>query len=213
MVTVPAYFDDTRKKAVHLAAAMAGGSIKRLLPEPTAAALAYQMHAKGAERILVFDLGGGTFDLSLLRVSADLYEVEALDGDSQLGGDDIDSAVASWWLENNAVKKEDLAFETWFELLGLAKKAKEAVSREAALATGPPKTGCQREFALPSSGCVLKLVLTSLDLARLVTPIVDSCLARCRSIVAQAGLFASQNRRPHSSWRQHQVAFLEARIN
>ncbi len=91
VITVPAYFNDAQRKATQEAGIIAGFDVKRVIPEPTAAALAYGMDKKNDGKIAVFDLGGGTFDISILDVGEGVYESLAIDGDSQLGGDDIDN--------------------------------------------------------------------------------------------------------------------------
>jgi len=96
IITVPAYFDDSQRQATKNAGEIAGFAVKRILNEPTAAALAYGFNKKKDEQILVYDFGGGTFDVSVLEVSADTIEVRAVDGDTHLGGDDFDQKIISW---------------------------------------------------------------------------------------------------------------------
>src|SRR5690606_23162669 len=96
VITVPAYFDDAQRPATKDAARIAGLNVLRLLNEPTAAAVAYGLD-KGAEGVVaIYDLGGGTFDISILRLSRGVFEVLATGGDSALGGDDFDHAIAGW---------------------------------------------------------------------------------------------------------------------
>ncbi len=99
IVTVPAYFDDSQRKATKVAGEIAGLEVKRVLNEPTAAALAYGLNKKKDERIIVYDFGGGTFDISILEVSADTIEVKATGGDTHLGGEDFDQKVMDWLIE------------------------------------------------------------------------------------------------------------------
>jgi molecular chaperone DnaK len=96
VITVPAYFNDAQRQATKDAGAIAGLEVKRIINEPTAAALAYGFNKKKDEKIVVFDFGGGTFDISVLEVSNDVIEVKATDGDSHLGGRDIDQRIVSW---------------------------------------------------------------------------------------------------------------------
>ena len=98
VITVPAYFDDAQRQATKDAAALAGFKVLRLINEPTAAALAYGLDNGGEGLYLIYDLGGGTFDVSLLRLSRGVFEVVATGGDSALGGDDFDRALAAWAL-------------------------------------------------------------------------------------------------------------------
>ncbi len=99
IITVPAYFDDSQRKATKVAGEIAGLDVKRVLNEPTAAALAYGLNKKKDERIVVYDFGGGTFDISILEVSADTIEVKATGGDTHLGGEDFDQKVMEWIIE------------------------------------------------------------------------------------------------------------------
>jgi len=113
VITVPAYFDDAQRKATQAAGEIAGLKVRRILNEPTAAALAYGFNKKKDEKIVVYDFGGGTFDLSVLEVTGDTIEVKAVDGDTHLGGDDIDQRVIKWMVEE--FKKEqgiDLSKDT-----------------------------------------------------------------------------------------------------
>jgi molecular chaperone DnaK len=96
VITVPAYFNDSQRQATKDAGRIAGLEVKRIINEPTAAALAYGLDKEEDETILVFDLGGGTFDVSILEVSAGLVEVQATNGDTHLGGDDWDKAITDW---------------------------------------------------------------------------------------------------------------------
>ena len=113
VITVPAYFDDAQRKATQAAGEIAGLKVRRILNEPTAAAHAYGFNKKKDEKIVVYDFGGGTFDLSVLEVTGDTIEVKAVDGDTHLGGDDIDQRVIKWMVEE--FKKEqgiDLSKDT-----------------------------------------------------------------------------------------------------
>src|SRR6201992_2080344 len=96
VITVPAYFNDAQRQATRDARQIAGREVLRIINEPTAAALAYGMDKKGQETILVFDLGGGTFDVSLLEVGDGVVEVRASSGDGHLGGDDFDKRIVDW---------------------------------------------------------------------------------------------------------------------
>jgi len=104
VITVPAYFDDSQRKATKEAGEIAGLTVKRIINEPTAAALAYGFDKKKNEKIAVYDLGGGTFDISILEVSDDTVEVKATNGDTHLGGDDFDQRIINWIIDE--FKKE-----------------------------------------------------------------------------------------------------------
>ena len=99
VITVPAYFDDSQRKATKEAGEIAGFNVRRIINEPTAAALAYGFNKKKDEKIAVYDLGGGTFDISILEVSSDTVEVRATNGDTHLGGDDFDQRIIHWILD------------------------------------------------------------------------------------------------------------------
>ncbi len=96
VITVPAYFNDSQRNATKAAGEIAGLDVKRIVNEPTAAALAYGLDKKGEEKIAVYDLGGGTFDISVLEIDEGFFEVLATDGDTQLGGDDWDTTIIKW---------------------------------------------------------------------------------------------------------------------
>lgn len=105
VITVPAYFDDSQRKATKDAGVIAGFDVKRIINEPTAAALAYGLDKKKDEQIVVYDFGGGTFDVSVLEVAADTVEVKSTGGDTHLGGDDFDKKIIDWIVEE--FKKEE----------------------------------------------------------------------------------------------------------
>jgi molecular chaperone DnaK len=96
VITVPAYFDDAQRQATVNAGKIAGLDVKRIINEPTAAALAYGFNSKKDQKIAVYDFGGGTFDISVLEVGADLVEVKSTDGDAHMGGEDIDRKIVAW---------------------------------------------------------------------------------------------------------------------
>ena len=117
IITVPAYFDDSQRKATKLAGEIAGFEVKRIINEPTAAALAYGLTKKKDEQVLVYDFGGGTFDISILDISADTVEVKGTGGDTHLGGDDVDQRIINWLVDeykkDNGIdlSKDDLALQ------------------------------------------------------------------------------------------------------
>ena len=96
VITVPAYFDDSQRKATKDAGEIAGLKVRRIINEPTAAALAYGFNKKKDEKVAVYDLGGGTFDVSILEVAEDTVEVKSTNGDTYLGGDDFDEKIINW---------------------------------------------------------------------------------------------------------------------
>ena len=96
VITVPAYFNDAQRNATKAAGEIAGLKVRRIINEPTAAALAYGLDKKSNENIAVYDLGGGTFDISVLEIGDGVFEVKASDGDTHLGGDGWDNAIINW---------------------------------------------------------------------------------------------------------------------
>jgi len=131
VITVPAYFNDAQRKATKDAGAIAGLDVKRIINEPTAAALAYGFNKKKNEKIVVYDFGGGTFDVSVLEIGDDVIEVKSTDGDSHMGGGDIDRKIIRWIAEEYKkesgidVTKDELALQ---RLKEAAEKAKHELS-------------------------------------------------------------------------------------
>ena len=126
VITVPAYFDDAQRQSTKDAAKLAGLNVLRLLNEPTAAAIAYGLDSEQEGVIAVYDLGGGTFDISILRLSRGVFEVLATGGDTALGGDDFDLVLADWIIEQSAVKPENDS--QYRELIELANRLKQELS-------------------------------------------------------------------------------------
>ncbi|HEX7663797.1 MAG TPA: Hsp70 family protein, partial [Polyangiaceae bacterium] len=131
VVTVPAYFDDAQRQATKDAGKIAGLEVKRIINEPTAAALAYGLESKTSERIAVYDLGGGTFDISILEIAGGVFSVRATNGDTHLGGEDFDNrivdAVADSFAKENGIdlRKDKMALQ---RLKEAAEKAKHELS-------------------------------------------------------------------------------------
>ena len=126
VITVPAYFDDAQRQATKDAARIAGLTVLRLLNEPTAAAIAYGLDKAAEGTFAIYDLGGGTFDISILRLSKGVFEVLATGGDSALGGDDYDRALADWLLQQSGLQIDSL--EDQARLMAQARACKEALS-------------------------------------------------------------------------------------
>ncbi len=172
VITVPAYFDDAQRQATKDAARLAGLSVLRLLNEPTAAAVAYGLdrHAEGV--VAIYDLGGGTFDISILRLTKGVFEVLATGGDTALGGDDFDHAVADWILERAGVS-DDLEPGAQRELLKIACDAKEHLSDVDAV-------------DVAYSGWSGELQRETLD--ALIEPMIARSLKSCRRAVRDSGV-------------------------
>ncbi|MDH5649873.1 MAG: Hsp70 family protein, partial [Gammaproteobacteria bacterium] len=128
VITVPAYFDDAQRQATKDAARLAGLKVLRLINEPTAAALAYGLDRNPEGVFIVYDLGGGTFDVSVLSLRQGLFQVMATAGDSALGGDDMDQALARWALEQAG--QETISSDNLRGLLHRARKAKEELTSQ-----------------------------------------------------------------------------------
>lgn len=172
VITVPAYFDDAQRQATKDAARLAGLSVLRLLNEPTAAAVAYGLdhHAEGV--VAIYDLGGGTFDISILRLTKGVFEVLATGGDTALGGDDFDHAVADWILERAGVS-DDLEPGAQRELLKIACDAKEHLSDVDAV-------------DVAYAGWSGELQRETLD--ALIEPMIARSLKSCRRAVRDSGV-------------------------
>lgn len=172
VITVPAYFDDAQRQATKDAAKLAGIKVLRLLNEPTAAAVAYGLDRQAEGVIVVYDLGGGTFDVSVLRLSQGLFEVLATGGDSALGGDDFDHAVADWIIRQSG-SGTDLAPAEQRTLMRLACDLKEELSQV---------------DAVPVSYAGWQGELTRAAFEQLVEPLVSRSLRACRRAVRDAGI-------------------------
>ncbi|MGY0217199.1 Fe-S protein assembly chaperone HscA [Endozoicomonadaceae bacterium StTr2] len=175
VITVPAYFDDSQRQATRDAARLAGINVLRLLNEPTAAAVAYGLDQAEEGVIAVYDLGGGTFDISVLRISKGVFEVLATGGDTALGGDDFDQAVVGWVLEQAGVAANTLNASELRQLSLSGCAAKEA------LTTAETAEILFREKSY---------TLSRDSFNELVDPLVDRTLKACRRALRDAGLRA-----------------------
>ena len=176
VITVPAYFDDAQRQATKDAAKLAGLNVLRLLNEPTAAAIAYGLDNGAEGTYAVFDLGGGTFDISILKLSKGVFEVIATNGDAALGGDDWDQRVYCWILE--AAKLAPPAPRDMRLLLVKAREAKETLTVH----------GEARISAKLSSGEFADLTLDTETFSRITANLVQKTLAPARKALRDAGL-------------------------
>jgi molecular chaperone HscA len=144
VITVPAYFDDAQRQATKDAAQLAGLNVLRLINEPTAAAIAYGLDNAAEGVYAIYDLGGGTFDISILRLSAGVFEVLATGGDSALGGDDYDRALADWMLVESGVPADTP--EARARILAEARRCKEALSATKIVAACADSTRATGQF-------------------------------------------------------------------
>ena len=127
VITVPAYFNDAQRQQTKQAAELANLNVLRLINEPTAAALAYGLNTQEEGKIVVYDLGGGTFDVSILSLRRGVFEVLATGGDTALGGDDIDYAICNWMMEHG-LSKQLLESKGYSELVRYANLIKHELS-------------------------------------------------------------------------------------
>jgi molecular chaperone HscA len=179
VITVPAYFDDAQRQATKDAAKVAGLNVLRLLNEPTAAAIAYGLDNAAEGIYAVYDLGGGTFDISILKLTKGVFEVLATNGDSALGGDDFDRRVYCWMLEQAGL--HTLSDHDKTLLMARARDAKEMLSEH-------PQT---QITAVLTSGEVIDLSLTEQTFNEMTDSLVKKTLAPTRKALRDAGLLAS----------------------
>lgn len=189
VITVPAYFDDSQRKATKDAGQIAGLNVRRIINEPTAAALAYGLDKKKDEKIVVFDLGGGTFDVSILEVSADTIEVRATHGDTHLGGDDFDQRIIDWMIkefkshEGIDLGNDAVALQ---RLKEAAEKAKHELSSSTSAEINQP-------FITTDANGPKHLVLTlsRAKLEELVDDLIDRTISVTKEAMKEAKLSAS----------------------
>ncbi len=177
VITVPAYFDDAQRQATKDAARLAGLKVLRLLNEPTAAAVAYGLDRKAEGIHAIYDLGGGTFDISILRLNRGVFEVLATAGDSALGGDDFDRLIAEWIMQQAGIG-DDTDSNTLRRLMRDACAAKEALTGSESVAL---------DIELPD-GDRWQGTLDRETLARLIDPLIGKTLIPCRRALRDAGV-------------------------
>jgi len=189
VITVPAYFDDAQRQATKDAGKIAGLEVKRIINEPTAAALAYGFNKKKDEKIVVYDFGGGTFDVSVLEVADDVVEVKSTGGDAHMGGEDIDRAIITWI--GDEYKKES-GIDVTSDVLALqrlkeaAEKAKHELSNTSESEINIPfitsdETGPKH----------LLLTLSRAKLEELAAPYLDKSIEITKDVLKSAGMSAS----------------------
>ena len=177
VITVPAYFDDAQRQATKDAAKLAGLHVLRLLNEPTAAAVAYGLDRKSDGVIVVYDLGGGTFDVSVLRLNRGVFEVLATAGDSALGGDDMDAAIVTWMMAQADIE-DDADHAQMRRLMHEAQRAKEAL-------TDAAEVEVQMERM---DGSVWNGRLSREKMNELIDPLIRKTISPCRRTLRDAGL-------------------------
>ncbi|MBI4406988.1 MAG: molecular chaperone DnaK [Candidatus Kerfeldbacteria bacterium] len=190
VITVPAYFDDAQRQATKDAGKIAGLEVKRIINEPTAAALAYGFDKKADEKIAVYDLGGGTFDISILEVGNDTVEVKSTNGDTHLGGDDFDQRLIQWLIDEFR-KKEGIDLS--HDKLAL-QRLKESAERAKIELSSAQETEINQPFIAndPNTGPKhLVITMTRSKLEELVGELVDKSMKPVQAALKDAGLKAS----------------------
>ena len=190
VVTVPAYFNDAQRQATKDAGKIAGLNVQRIINEPTAASLAYGLDKKGEEKIAVFDLGGGTFDISILEIGDGVFEVKSTNGDTFLGGEDFDMRIVNWLADEF---KRDQGIDLRSDKMALQRLKEEAEKAKKELSTAK-ETDINLPFitADASGPKHLNLKLSRAKLEALVEDLLDRCEGPCRTALKDAGLSASE---------------------
>ncbi|NOZ03242.1 MAG: molecular chaperone DnaK [FCB group bacterium] len=189
VITVPAYFNDSQRQATKDAGKIAGLNVRRIINEPTAASLAYGLDRKKDEKIAVFDLGGGTFDISILELGDGVFEVKSTNGDTHLGGDDFDQKVIEW-IADEFKKNEGIDLRKDPMALQRLKEAAENAKKELS-------SSKQTEINLPfitadaSGPKHLNLTLSRAKFEELVNDLVERTVEPCKKAIKDAGLSAS----------------------
>jgi molecular chaperone DnaK len=189
VITVPAYFNDSQRQATKDAGRIAGLNVQRIINEPTAAALAYGLDKKGDEKIAVFDLGGGTFDISILEIGDGVFEVKSTNGDTFLGGEDFDMRIVNWLADEF---KRDQGIDLRSDKMALQRLKEEGEKAKKELSTT-----METEINLPfitadaSGPKHLNIKLTRAKLESLVEDLINRVVEPCRTALKDAGLSAS----------------------
>jgi len=190
VVTVPAYFNDSQRQATKDAGKIAGLNVQRIINEPTAASLAYGLDKKGEEKIAVFDLGGGTFDVSILEIGDGVFEVKSTNGDTFLGGEDFDMRVVNW-LADEFKREQGIDLRT--DKMALQRLKEEAEKAKMELST-TKETDINLPFitADASGPKHLNLKLSRANFENLVGDLVERTVGPCVTALKDAGLSASE---------------------
>ena len=190
VVTVPAYFNDAQRQATKDAGKIAGLNVQRIINEPTAASLAYGLDKKGEEKIAVFDLGGGTFDVSILEIGDGVFEVKSTNGDTFLGGEDFDMRIVNWLADEF---KRDQGVDLRNDKMALQRLKEEAEKAKKELSTAM-ETDINLPFitADASGPKHLNIKLSRAKLEALVEDLIDRCEGPCRTALKDSGLSAGE---------------------
>ena len=191
VITVPAYFSDAQRQATKEAGEIAGLTVRRIVNEPTAASLAYGLDKKHKDmKIAVFDLGGGTFDISILELGDGVFEVKSTNGDTHLGGDDFDHKIIDW-LAEEFLKEERIDLRKDPMALQRLKEAAEKAKVELSSATS---TEINLPYIMPVDGIPKHLVktLTRAKFEQLVDDLLQKCVGPCKSAIKDAGMTTAE---------------------
>ncbi|TKS62731.1 MAG: molecular chaperone DnaK [Nitrospira sp.] len=188
VITVPAYFDDSQRQATKDAGQIAGLTVLRIINEPTAAALAYGLDKKKDERVAVYDLGGGTFDVSILEIGDGVFEVKSTNGDTFLGGDDFDQRVMDWLVDEF---KKDQGIDLRKDRMAL-QRLKEAAERAKIELSSSQDTEINLPFVTADANGPKHLVmkLTRAKLEQLVDDLIKRSIEPCKKALSDAGVSA-----------------------
>ena len=188
VITVPAYFDDSQRQATKDAGQIAGLNVLRIINEPTAASLAYGLDKKKDERIVVYDLGGGTFDVSVLEIGDGVFEVKSTNGDTYLGGDDFDQRVMDWLVDEF---KKDQGIDLRKDRMAL-QRLKEAAERAKIELSSSQDTEINLPFVTADASGPKHLVvkLTRAKLEQLVDDLIKRSIDPCKKALSDAGVSA-----------------------
>ncbi len=190
VVTVPAYFNDSQRQATKEAGEIAGLNVKRIINEPTAASLAYGLDKKDHDlKIAVFDLGGGTFDISILELGDGVFEVKSTNGDTHLGGDDFDQVIIDWLSEEF---KKDEGIDLKKDPMAL-QRLKEAAEKAKIELSSSTQTEINLPYIMPVDGIPKHLVktLTRAQFEQLADKLIQETIAPCKIALKDAGMNAS----------------------
>jgi molecular chaperone DnaK len=190
VITVPAYFNDAQRQATKDAGKIAGLEVLRIINEPTAASLAYGLDKKKDEKIAVFDLGGGTFDVSILEIGDGVFEVKATNGDTHLGGDNWDDAIITWLVDS--FKKEN-GIDLRKDAMALQRLKEEAEKAKIALSSATTYDINLPFITADASGPKhLNLQLTRAQMERICEPLFDRCIQPFKNCIKDAGVSADK---------------------
>ena len=177
VITVPAYFNDAQRQATRDAGKLAGLDVLRIVNEPTAASLAYGLGMRNDETktVAVYDLGGGTFDISILRISNGIFEVLSTNGDTYLGGDDFDHAIVKHWMGQKGISEEELSIH-------------KSLAQELRLKAEAAKKHLSNNSNYEGEVAGEKVSVSRIEFVRLIQPLIDKTIQCCKNALADAGL-------------------------